>query len=90
MKLTNEQTWALFWFAIVVALCTLIGSCTVMSNNEDARKAQDMKSLIAAGQSPIEARCAVYGAGTGDGAVVCQTAATSAAIMKSLKAGAAK
>lgn len=88
MKLTNEQTWAIFWFAIVVALCTLIGSCTVMSNNEDARKAQDMKALIAAGQSPIEARCAVYG--PGNDTSVCQTAATSAAIMKSLKAGAAK
>lgn len=86
----SEKTWAIFWFAIVVALCTLIGSCTVMSNNEDARKAQDMKSLIAAGQSPIEARCAVYGTGTDGSALVCQTAATSAAIMKSLKAGAAK
>lgn len=86
----SEKTWAIFWFAIVVAICTLIGSCTIMSNNEDARKAQDMKSLIAAGQSPIEARCAVYGAGTDGSAVVCQTAATSAAIMKSLKAGAAK
>lgn len=86
----SEKTWAIFWFAIVVAICTLIGSCTIMSNNEDARKAQDMKSLIAAGQSPIEARCAVYGAGTDGSALVCQTAATSAAIMKSLKTGAAK
>lgn len=88
MKLTNEQTWALFWFGIVVALCTLIGSCTIMNNNDETRKAQDMKALIAAGQSPIEARCAVYGSGTDTS--VCQTAATSAAIMKSLKEGAAK
>lgn len=88
MKITNEQTWAIFWFAVIVTICTLIGSCTVMSNGEDARKAQDMKTLIAAGQSPIEARCAVYGSGSDSS--VCQTAATTAAIMKSLKAGAAK
>ena len=85
----SEQTWAIFWFAVILTICVLIGSCTVMRNNEDARKAQDVKALVAAGQSPIEARCAVYGANDTD-KLVCQTAATSTAIIKSLKEGAAK
>lgn len=83
MSISNEQTWAIFWFAVIVTICTLIGSCTVMSNNEDTRKAQDMKALVAAGQSPIEARCAVYG--SGNDASVCQSAATAAAILKAQK-----
>ena len=89
MKLTSEQTWAIFWFGVITAACVLISSCTVMYNREEARKAQDVKALVAAGQNPIEARCAIYGANDTD-KLVCQTAATSAAIMKSLKAGAAK
>lgn len=89
MTISSEQTWAIFWFSIVVAICVLITSCTVMYNREDARKAQDVKALVAAGQSPIEARCAVYGANDTD-KLVCRTAATSTAIIKSLKEGAAK
>ncbi len=86
----SEKTWAIFWFAVILTICILIGSCTVMSNNEDARKAADMKALIAQGQSPIEARCAVYGPTVDSSVAVCQTAATSAAIIKSIKAGEAK
>ena len=87
MSISSEQTWAIFWFGVIAAICILISSCTVMYNREEARKAQDVKALVAAGQNPIEARCAIYGSNDSS---VCQTAATSAAIMKSLKAGAAK
>lgn len=82
----SDQTWAMFWFAVIVAICTLIGSCTVIGNNNDARKAGEVKALVDAGKSPIEARCAVYGAGENSSSpLVCQAAVTSAAILKSQK-----
>jgi len=39
MTISSEQTWAIFWFSIVVAICVLITSCTVMYNREDAHLA---------------------------------------------------
>lgn len=82
----SEKIWSLFWFSIVIAFCVLCYSCSGQSNREDARKQQDVQKLIAAGQTPVEARCAVYGIGDGSAALVCQTAVTSAAIIKAQKA----
>ena len=84
------KVWSIFWFSIVAAICLLIYSCSAQSNREDARKQQDVKTLIAAGQTPVEARCAVYGIGDGSTAIVCQSAVTAAAILKSQKQGLAK
>lgn len=71
----SEKVWALFWFGVVVAICTLIGSCTVINQNDNAREAQDIQRLVSMGKTPIEARCAVKGYGEEKSALVCQAAA---------------
>lgn len=85
--MSSEKIWSIFWFSIVLAFCLLCYSCSAQNNREDARKQQDVRTLIAAGQTAVEARCAVYGIGDGSAAMVCQSAVTAAAILKSQKQG---
>ncbi len=74
----GERVWALFWFGVVVAICALIGSCTVLNQRDNAREAQDIQRLVNMGKTPIEARCAVKGYSEEKSAMVCQAAALGA------------
>lgn len=82
--MNSESVWATFWFSVVVVICLTIVSCSYLSNKDDARRAQDMQTLISRGASPVEARCAVEGFNTGSAAqqLICQQANAISIIQK--------
>lgn len=71
----SERVWAIFWFLVIAMVAVLIATCTYVSHLGNECDNVAIQSLIRAGHSPVEARCAVKGSeGSEKQALICQAA----------------